>query len=202
MSGWTAVALSRDVPAGATRAIVLNGAELVAWRGEDGAIHLWEDRCPHRGMRLSFGFVRGDSLNCLYHGWQYGSGSQCIRIPAHPDLNVPPSIKARALAVSERGGFIWTGGDGDGPVPPEVPDTKPLASMVVWAGESAVRARFGDGPVAQLDTPDGAVLHVAWHLVRPGKVMLHALIEPGPDYELAANWLRGVRSALEGELAA
>jgi Rieske [2Fe-2S] domain len=35
---------------------------VVVWRGQDGKVHAWEDWCPHRGMRLSFGFARGKSL--------------------------------------------------------------------------------------------------------------------------------------------
>ena len=88
-TGWTPIALGRDVPAGVTRAVLLDGRELVIWRGNGGA-HVWEDRCPHRGMRLSLGFVRDNSLNCLYHGWQYGASSSCIRIPAHPTWQWPP----------------------------------------------------------------------------------------------------------------
>ena len=62
---WVPIALGRDVPRATTRAVILGGEELVAWRAEGGAVAIWEDRCPHRGMRLSFGFVRGDS--CLLY---------------------------------------------------------------------------------------------------------------------------------------
>jgi phenylpropionate dioxygenase-like ring-hydroxylating dioxygenase large terminal subunit len=103
---WTPIALSRDIPNGSTRAVILDGRELVIWRAESGAARVWEDRCPHRGMRLSFGFVRGETLNCLYHGWQYGASGSCRKIPAHPDLTVPPTIRANAYASTETGGFI------------------------------------------------------------------------------------------------
>ena len=100
---WTAIALSRDVPPENTRAVKVDGREIVIWRGADGEAHVWEDRCPHRGMRLSFGFVRGTVLNCLYHGWRYGASGSCAGIPAHPDLTVPPTIKANAFPVRESG---------------------------------------------------------------------------------------------------
>jgi phenylpropionate dioxygenase-like ring-hydroxylating dioxygenase large terminal subunit len=198
--GWVAIALSRDIPAAVTRSVVLDEIELVIWRGEDGAAHLWVDRCPHRGMRLSYGFVRGNTLNCLYHGWQYGSESSCVRIPAHPDLTVPETIKATALTVREAGGFVWAL-SGDEMELPAVPPAQPLVSLAVLAAPGAIRNRLGDAPVTRLETGE-AVLHVAWHRVDDGKVMLHALMEPGPDYENAANWLRGLRSELEQDLAA
>lgn len=75
MTNWVPIALGKDVPAGTTRSAMLEDRALVIWRGADGEAHVWEDRCPHRGMRLSFGFVRENALNCLYHGWQYGSGA-------------------------------------------------------------------------------------------------------------------------------
>ena len=198
--GWTAVALSRDVPAGATRAIVLDGAERVAWRGGDGAIHLWEDRCPHRGMRLSFGFVRGETLNCLYHGWQYGVGSQCIRIPAHPDLAVPPSIRAKAFPVREAGGLIWTRADDDEAAAPLAPTgLTPLASVAARAGDAALEAKLGTGPLTRIE---GTGLHVAWHRADMSKAMLHALAEPGTDTLSALRALRGLRAGLEARQAA
>ena len=66
---WYPVAPSwqvRNAPVG----IIRLGESIVLWRDGAGKVHALEDRCPHRGMRLSFGFVRGDALNCLYHGWQ------------------------------------------------------------------------------------------------------------------------------------
>ena len=92
--GWYPVALSGGVPTGTSNGTHLFGEEIVVWRDADGAPHIWEDRCPHRGMRLSFGFVRGEALNCLYHGWQYGTAGSCQKIPAHPDLVVPNTIRA------------------------------------------------------------------------------------------------------------
>src|ERR1700712_4572612 len=112
---WVPIALSRDVPKGVTRAVILDGEELVAWRAEAGTMQVWEDRCPHRGMRLSYGFIRGERLNCLYHGWEYGADASCRRIPAHPDLTVPPTIKAKAYEATESGGLVLANLDGAGP---------------------------------------------------------------------------------------
>src|SRR5580700_5238771 len=68
------VGLSLAVEASSSAGTRLLDRELVVWRDNSGAAHVWEDRCPHRGMKLSFGFVRGDHIACLYHGWQYNSG--------------------------------------------------------------------------------------------------------------------------------
>lgn len=117
-AAWHPVALSGDIEPATSAGFKLFGRELVVWRDDGGAAHVWEDRCPHRGMRLSFGFVRGDHLACLYHGWQYDRTGQCRHIPAHPDLEVPPTITVPVYKAREWAGMIWTSLD-DGAAPGE-----------------------------------------------------------------------------------
>jgi len=114
---WHPISLSESVESGTSAGVQLLGRELVVWRDSAGAAHTWEDRCPHRGMRLSFGFVRNDRIACLYHGWQYDTGGQCRYIPAHPDLVVPETIKVPVYAVREQYGMIWTALEGDPALP-------------------------------------------------------------------------------------
>jgi nitrite reductase/ring-hydroxylating ferredoxin subunit len=105
---WHPLALSHSVEAGSSAGTRLFGKELVIWRDTSGVAHVWEDRCPHRGMKLSFGFVRGDHIACLYHGWQYDRGGYCQYIPAHPDLDVPKTFKVPVYLTQECCGMIWT----------------------------------------------------------------------------------------------
>jgi nitrite reductase/ring-hydroxylating ferredoxin subunit len=105
---WHPLSLSHSVEAGSSAGTRLLDRELVVWRDNSGVAHVWEDRCPHRGMKLSFGFVRGDHIACLYHGWQYNSGGHCQYIPAHPALDVPKTIKVPVYPVHERSGMVWT----------------------------------------------------------------------------------------------
>lgn len=35
-------------------------------------LYAYEDRCPHRNVPLSNGFIKNNKLNCGYHGWQFG----------------------------------------------------------------------------------------------------------------------------------
>jgi len=105
---WHPVGLSHSIEAGSSAGARLFGQELVVWRDAGGVVHVWEDRCPHRGMKLSFGFVRGDHIACLYHGWQYDCGGYCQYVPAHPDLEVPKTFKVPVYPTREQGGMIWT----------------------------------------------------------------------------------------------
>ena len=133
-SPWIPVALSADIEAGTSAGTLVNGEERVVWRDDKGAIHVWEDRCPHRGMRMSFGFVRGDHIACLYHGWRYDTGGQCRYIPAHPDLEVPKTIKVPTFAATERAGIVW--------MAPEGADAADLSTLPQTA--EAVRSLYLD----------------------------------------------------------
>ena len=65
------VGLSEDLaPTQVMRATVAQH-DIAVWRSVSGVISAWHNRCPHRGMRLSHGFVRGESLACAYHGWHF-----------------------------------------------------------------------------------------------------------------------------------
>lgn len=202
MGDWIPIALSRDVPAGVTRAVILDRRELMIWRGDDGTAHVWEDRCPHRGMRLSLGFVRGNALNCLYHGWQYGAGANCLRIPAHPDLTVPPTIRAHAYAAAESGGMVWMS-DTAADALPQLPDLLPILSLAVEAAPERVLAALGGSiaqPLVALRLADHS-LQIGWHRVHAEKTMLHAMGR-GADIAAATTQLRALRHDLEQGAAA
>ncbi|RJE79135.1 Rieske (2Fe-2S) protein [Paracoccus sp. JM45] len=104
---WIPVALSQDILSGMAIPAHLPGHDLVVWRSASGRIAAWHDRCPHRGMRLSHGFVRGDFLSCIYHGWRYGENGHCSKIPAHPDLVPPAAIKVPRFDVREKSSVVW-----------------------------------------------------------------------------------------------
>ena len=106
--GWFPVARVEEV---APRHVVhaqLLGQEIALWRDDAGQLNAWENRCPHRGVRLSIGINDGKELRCRYHGWRYASGSgQCTFIPAHPGQKPANVIKTKPYGVSERYGFVW-----------------------------------------------------------------------------------------------
>lgn len=130
---WHAVSLSSAVEPGTTSGVIVEAKELVVWRDQAGTAQVWEDRCPHRGMRLSFGAVRGDRLGCLYHGWQYDGAGQCRAIPAHPDLVVPKTIKVLTYRAMEAFGMIWMSAASDAPPPIafDAPEITPLRSLTL-----------------------------------------------------------------------
>ena len=88
-------------------AALLAGQPLALWRSGSGAVQAWEDRCPHRGVPLSMGRVKGDQLACAYHGWQYAAqDGRCTAIPAMPDRPVPGKVCVKTYAALERQGMV------------------------------------------------------------------------------------------------
>lgn len=106
---WHAVARSEDLTAAHIFHARLNGQELAVWRDDAGRPNVWENRCPHRGVRLTLGHNFGPFLRCQYHGLRFASGTgECIAVPAHPGMTASKSLRARSYSVIERYGLVWT----------------------------------------------------------------------------------------------
>jgi phenylpropionate dioxygenase-like ring-hydroxylating dioxygenase large terminal subunit len=104
---WYAVAKSTDVAPGPLAVIVL-GERLVLWRGEGGAVTAAPDRCPHRESPLSLGEVEDGCLVCPYHGWTFGDGGTCVKVPSSdPNLPVPARANLATVHATERYGLVW-----------------------------------------------------------------------------------------------
>lgn len=71
----------QGAPVGITRL----GENIVVWRDVDGRPHAVEDRCPHRGARLSMGWNLGDRLACWYHGVEVDGTGTVVDVPAVND---------------------------------------------------------------------------------------------------------------------
>ncbi len=86
----------------------LDGDELALWRSSDGVPQAWENRCPHRGTRLTLGRIMGERLSCAYHGWEFSAnGGRCSVIPAHPQAPAPKNLAVKTFAVREASGMVW-----------------------------------------------------------------------------------------------
>lgn len=117
---WFPMALSSGLKPGEIRAVTILNEDLVFWRGAEG-VHVWQDLCIHRGVRLSLGrIVDGCQLRCAYHGWTYDEAGQCVQMPAHPSMKPPTRARAVVYPCVEQGGMIWVSlGAGDSE-PPEL----------------------------------------------------------------------------------
>ncbi|MGF7006263.1 Rieske 2Fe-2S domain-containing protein [Aminobacter sp. BE322] len=118
---WHPIAASYDLPLRHVFHGQLLGREFAVWRADDGYINVWENRCLHRGVRLSIGINDGRELKCQYHGWRYSNRTAgCTYIPAHPADAPARTITNRTFAAVERYGLVWSAEEPQGEVP-EVP---------------------------------------------------------------------------------
>lgn len=105
---WYPICQSRHVagnPAGLRRL----GTDVVAWRDSRGEIHVHDDRCLHRGAKLSAGKVVNDMLRCAYHGWCYDTSGQCTAIPTSKtaQAKLAPRLHLPRFEARERAGLVW-----------------------------------------------------------------------------------------------
>lgn len=104
---WYPVAYSRDVietPISAR----LFGEGVAVWRDGGGEVRAALDYCPHRGARLSQGWMTDGCITCPYHGWQFGDDGVCVRIPQTPNQTaLPPKAKLATLQAAERYDLVW-----------------------------------------------------------------------------------------------
>jgi phenylpropionate dioxygenase-like ring-hydroxylating dioxygenase large terminal subunit len=82
------------------------GEEIVIYRREDGAPVALEDACPHRKLPLSKGNLKGDSVECGYHGLTFDCTGTCVAAPTQQG-KVPGRAVVRAYPVVDRYRLLW-----------------------------------------------------------------------------------------------
>src|SRR5262252_3963271 len=96
------------VPDGPPVRIKLLGEELIAFRTTSNEIGLIQNACPHRGASLFFGRNEEAGLRCVYHGWKFDVGGQCVDMPNEPaESDFRSKVRAVAYPTVERAGIVW-----------------------------------------------------------------------------------------------
>jgi vanillate O-demethylase monooxygenase subunit len=103
-NAWYPAAWSRDVSRALTQRRIL-GRLVVLYRTESGTLAALDDACPHRLAPLSMGRLKGDTIECGYHGLTFDCSGQCVRIPGQPI--VPPNARVRSYPMVEKMGLAW-----------------------------------------------------------------------------------------------
>ncbi|WP_136661562.1 Rieske 2Fe-2S domain-containing protein [Nitratireductor sp. XY-223] len=117
-SHWYPIASSSDLPKRHVYQAKLLGREFAVWRADDGYVNVWENRCLHRGVRLSIGINDGKELKCQYHGWRYANRTAgCTYIPAHPADAPARTICNHRYPTQEVHGLVWAGETASGELP-------------------------------------------------------------------------------------
>jgi phenylpropionate dioxygenase-like ring-hydroxylating dioxygenase large terminal subunit len=167
---WYPVAPSwqvQNAPIGITRL----GEQIALWRDGQGQVHAIEDRCPHRGARLSLGWNLGDRVACWYHGIEIDGKGVVQAVPAVNGCQLEGKQCIRSYPVQERCGaiFLWFGID-PAAAPAEMVLPEQLAdpewSQFLCMSNWKVNYRYAVDNV--MDPMHGAYLHAQSHSMAEG----------------------------------
>lgn len=103
-NAWYVAAISGEINQ-SLKPIKILGERLVFYRTKAGAAVALEDACPHRKLPLSMGCLKGDTVECGYHGLTFDSTGTCV--DAATQKRIPPSAKVRSYPTVDKLGLLW-----------------------------------------------------------------------------------------------
>ena len=84
------------------------GQDFVLFRDSEGVAHCLSNTCIHRGGSLAGGKIKGDCIQCPYHGWQFDGDGACKSMPSlGPDARIPTRARVDAYPTEERYGIVF-----------------------------------------------------------------------------------------------
>jgi phenylpropionate dioxygenase-like ring-hydroxylating dioxygenase large terminal subunit len=167
---WYPVAPSWQVgnaPIGITRL----SEQIVLWRDGDGKVNALEDRCPHRGARLSLGWNLGDRVACWYHGIEIEGSGTVRKVPASAHCALEGKQCVKSYPVREAAGavFLWFGIDAKAEAAPlQLPEelTSDEYSHFLCMSNWKTNYRYAIDNV--MDPMHGSYLHATSHSMAEG----------------------------------
>ena len=167
---WYPVLSSWEVssnPVGITRL----GENIAVWRDEQGQIHAIEDRCPHRGARLSLGWNLGDRLACWYHGIEVNGAGVVVDVPAVDACPLQGTDCVKTYPVIEQHGaiFLWFGIDAaEAPKALEFPEQLASEAWSSFLCQSDWKVNYQYAIDNVMDPMHGSYLHCTSHSMADG----------------------------------
>jgi phenylpropionate dioxygenase-like ring-hydroxylating dioxygenase large terminal subunit len=105
---WYAAALASEVSADKPKKVRMLGQNFVLFRDTQGTTRCVSDICVHRGASLAGGKVKGDTVECPYHGWKFDGSGACTWIPSlGKDARTPARAKVDAYPTQEKYGLVF-----------------------------------------------------------------------------------------------
>jgi phenylpropionate dioxygenase-like ring-hydroxylating dioxygenase large terminal subunit len=170
---WYLARPSAEVRPGSQARVMIAGEPVLVGRTAGGAAFALRDVCPHRGVPLSAGRQMpgpdgSPSVQCPYHGWQFGTGDGVCRLM--PSLLEdqpfdPARVKVRRYPVAEKHGLIFVflasdpRFDGEPPPPPEFGLRADRPKFVV---SRVFQAHMDNAVVGLMDPAHVPFVHTQW----------------------------------------
>ncbi|MDP5182524.1 Rieske 2Fe-2S domain-containing protein [Blastococcus sp. BMG 814] len=180
---WYPVAFSSQIT-GKPTGVTLLGERIMVMR-DKGTVYALKDRCPHRGVPLSYGSQQfPGTVSCVYHGWTFDlkNGDLVAAITDGPDSPICRKVTQPTFETAERLGMVWLFvGDGedappiDDQLPEELVDNPAVVGARIQAREGNWRFAVENG----YDEGHAKYLHrtALWRLFKPMPVWNETRIE-------------------------
>jgi nitrite reductase/ring-hydroxylating ferredoxin subunit len=98
VSEFVRVAALSEIPPGRMLAVRAGGEEIALYNVE-GSIHATRDSCTHQQYPLSKGALRGRTVKCALHGWEYDVTTG--------EYQGNPAVHVRCFPVKVEGDGVW-----------------------------------------------------------------------------------------------
>ena len=104
-NGWYVAGWSKDFDR-KLRAETFLEESIVIFRKKNGEPVALENACPHRKLPLSMGQLKGDTVECGYHGLTFNCQGACVASPTQPN-NLPSRARVKSYPVVDRYRLLW-----------------------------------------------------------------------------------------------
>lgn len=118
---WTPVYRGEALEKGHAKPIRIMCEDFTLYRAESGKPYIVESACPHRNAPMHLGWVEGEAIRCIYHGWKFDCTGQCVEQPAEGE-GFARKVKIRSVPAREHLGLVFGYfGEGEPPAFPPYP---------------------------------------------------------------------------------
>lgn len=108
LNQWYLVCFEDEIKKGSLLKRKIVGQEIVVFKAESGKIGVLQDKCCHRNVHLSLGYVKGENIKCGYHGWEYSDKGKCEHIPSlSKEERIPTAACVKAYDVVVKHKAVW-----------------------------------------------------------------------------------------------
>ncbi|WP_424102263.1 Rieske 2Fe-2S domain-containing protein [Moorena producens] len=169
-NGWFRIAYSDELRPGQVKPLRYFGRDLVVFRTQQGEVHLLDAHCPHLGAHLGYGGkVKGDIIQCPFHGWCFNGQGQCVDIPYAN--KIPPKAQISTWPICEVNGVIMVYYHAQGEKPtwavPELPEYTSREWTPFRLGQSwKIRTHIQEIIENAVDYAHLPFVHITWDTVK------------------------------------
>jgi len=108
--GWFVACRSKELKRGKVISKLMCGHKVAIFRSESGKVHALDAYCPHMGMDLGAGKVKGETIQCFFHHWKFDGQGKCVDIPCLAKIPAQRT-SLNSYPTEEKYGFIWVYSD-------------------------------------------------------------------------------------------